>query len=129
MYTRIHMYYKLKYILKCFRGSFLALFRFIHKLERGVAWRDPSHVIPKVKWFMHAIFSVCCSKGLSGLVQFLAFFWHDMKTEMGVIIYIYLKHSLDYIDSNYIRVHWSDSLSSVFFLQYHFWHFSFTHGK
>ena len=35
-------------------------------------------------------------------VPFLALFGPDMKTEMGMIIYIYLKHSPGYIDSNYI---------------------------
>ena len=30
-------------------------------------------------------------------VPFLAFFGPDMNTEMGVVIYMYLKHSPDYI--------------------------------
>ena len=38
-----------------------------------------------------------------------------MKIEMGVVIYMYLKHSPDYIDSKYIWVHGSNFLySSVF---------------
>ena len=32
----------------------------------------------------------------------LAFFRHDMKTEIGVVIYMYLKHSPNCIDSKYI---------------------------
>ena len=35
-----------------------------------------------------------------------------MNTEMGVVIYMYLKHSSDYIDSKYIWVHWSNSQGS-----------------
>ena len=38
-------------------------------------------------------------------VLFLAFFGCEMKTELGVVIYMYLKHSPDYIDSKYIWVH------------------------
>ena len=38
-------------------------------------------------------------------VPFLASFWPDTNTEMGVVIYMYLKHSQDYIDSKYIWVH------------------------
>ena len=37
-------------------------------------------------------------------VPFLAFFGPEMNTEMGVVLYMYLKHSLDYIDSKYIWV-------------------------
>ena len=43
---------------------------------------------------------VCMAK-----VSFLAFFGPDMNTEMGVVIYMYLKCSPDYIDSRYIWVH------------------------
>ena len=54
-----------------------------------------------------------CSKGLSSRSTFLTFFGPDMKTEMGVImIYMYLKHSPDYIDSKYMWVHESNSLGS-----------------
>ena len=43
----------------------------------------------------------------------LAFFAPDMKKEMGVVIYMYLKYSQsDYIDSKYIWVHGSNSLGS-----------------
>ena len=38
-----------------------------------------------------------------------------MKKEMGVIIYTYLKHSPDYINSKYIWVHRSNSLGSRVF--------------
>ena len=38
-----------------------------------------------------------------------------MKTEMGVVTYMYLKHSPDYIDSKYILVHGSNSLGSSVF--------------
>ena len=34
----------------------------------------------------------------------------DMNTEMGVVIYMHLKHSPDYIDSKYRWVHGSNSL-------------------
>ena len=40
-----------------------------------------------------------------------------MKTEMGVVIYMYLKHSPDYIDSKYIWVHGSNSLGSSVFAE------------
>ena len=42
-------------------------------------------------------------------IPFLAFFGLDMETEMGVVIYMYLKHSPDYIDFKYLRVHISNS--------------------
>ena len=35
-------------------------------------------------------------------VTFLASFGPDMKTEVGVVIQMYLKQSSDYIDSKYI---------------------------
>ena len=38
-------------------------------------------------------------------VLFLALFGPDMKTEMGVVIYMYLKYSPDYIDSKYIYIY------------------------
>ena len=40
--------------------------------------------------------------GLS--IPFLTFFGHDMKIEIGVVIYMYLKYSPDDIDSKYIWV-------------------------
>ena len=51
--------------------------------------------------------------GLS--VPFLAFFGLDMKTDVGMVIYMYLKHSADYIDCKYIWVHGSNSLDSSVF--------------
>ena len=42
---------------------------------------------------------VCLAK-----VPFLAFLGPVMNTEMGVVIYMYLKHSPYYIDSKYIWV-------------------------
>ena len=40
---------------------------------------------------------------------------HEIKTDLGVVIYMYLKYSPDYIDSKYIWFHWSNSLDlSVF---------------
>ena len=50
-------------------------------------------------------------------VPFLAFFGPDIITEMGVVIYRYLKHSPDYIDSKYIWVHGSNSLGSSVFAE------------
>ena len=35
-----------------------------------------------------------------------------MNTKMGVVIYIYLKYSSDYIDYKYIWVHGSNSIGS-----------------
>ena len=61
---------------------------------------------------------VCMAK-----VPFLAFFGPDMNIEMGVIIYMYLKHSPDYIDSKYISVHGPTPKVQVFWQIYHFWHF------
>ena len=37
----------------------------------------------------------------------MAFFGPDIKTEMAVVIYMYLEHSPDYIDSQYIWVYGS----------------------
>ena len=50
---------------------------------------------------------VCLAK-----VPFLAFFGPDMNSGMGVVIYMYLKHSPDYIDSKYIWVHGSNFIGS-----------------
>ena len=67
-------------------------------MGKGVARWDPAHVTPKVKLCMHTMFYVCCSKGLS----FQSTLWPDINTEMGVVIYMHLKHSPDYIDSKYV---------------------------
>ena len=53
-------------------------------------------------------------------VPFWAFFGPDINTEMGMVIYMFLKHSPDYIDSKYICVHGSNSLGSSSLLKYHF---------
>ena len=53
---------------------------------------------------------------LQGLVwpkyHFWPFFGPDIKTEVAVVIYMYLKHSPDYIDSKYIWVYGFNSLGS-----------------
>ena len=56
-------------------------------------------------------------------VPFVAIFWPNMNTKMGVVIYMYLKHSSDYIDSKYIWVHESNSIGSSVFAEISFWHF------
>ena len=69
----------------------------------------------------------------------LFFFGPDIKTEMVVVMYMYLKYSPDYADSKYIWVHGSNSLGSsvfvgipfsaflalhrVFLVKYHIWLF------
>ena len=85
-------------------------------MKSGVARRDPAHITSKVNLCM---FQVCRSKGSMAKVPFLAFFFFgpDMKTEMGVVIFMYLKHSPDYIDCYYIWIHESDSLGSSFFAE------------
>ena len=52
----------------------------------------------------------CSSKGLSGPSTIFGFFLARHKTVMGVVLYMYLKYSTDYIDSKYIWVHRSNSL-------------------
>ena len=64
----------------------------------GVARRDPDHVTPKVNLCIHTMFKVCCSNSLYGqstIFGFIIFFGLDMDTEIGVVIYMYLKHSPD----------------------------------
>ena len=46
-----------------------------------------------------------------------------MKTKIGVIIYTYLKHSPDYIDSKYIWIHGSNYLGSSVFAEISFFLF------
>ena len=41
-------------------------------------------------------------QGLYGPSSIFGFFWPDMNTEMGLVMYMYLKHSPDYIYSKYI---------------------------
>ena len=54
-----------------------------------------------------------------------------MNTEMGVVIYMYLKHSPDYMDSKYILVHGQTKLLrfKCFCLYTTFGIFSHTHDK
>ena len=63
-------------------------------MGKGNARKDPTHVTPKIKLFN---------------------FGTNMKPEMGVVIYMYLKHPPDYIDSKYIWVHRFNSLGSSVF--------------
>ena len=67
---------------------------------------------------------VCLAK-----VPFLAFFGPNMKTEMDVVIYMYLKHSSDHIDSKYIWVHGSNSLGSSVFAKIPFLAFLALHRE
>ena len=76
-------------------------------MGRGVTRRDSARVTPNVKLCMHTMYYVCSSKGLS---HFWPYFEPNIKTEMIVVIYMYLKHSTDYIDPKYIWVHGSNSL-------------------
>ena len=79
----------------------------------GVARRDPTHVTPEVDLCIHTIMSVdlrvCMAK-----VPFLALWGVDMNIRMGVVIYMYSKHSPDYIDSKYM-CSWLNSLGSSVF--------------
>ena len=60
---------------------------------------------------------VCLAK-----VPFLDSFGPDTERKVGVVIYMYLKHSSDYIDSKYIWVHWFNSLGSNVSAEIPFWH-------
>ena len=44
-------------------------------------------------------------------VPFLDHFWPNMNTEMGVVLYMYLKHPHDYFDAEYIWVHRSNTFA------------------
>ena len=52
-----------------------------------------------------------------------------MKIAMGVVIYMYLKHSLDYIVSKYIWFHGSNSLGSIVFAEIPFLAFLSLHRE
>ena len=82
-------------------------------MGRGVARRDPAHVTPKVKCGCRPCFKSVGPR--AGKVPFLSFFGLDMKTEMGIVVFMYLKHSPDYINSKYIWIHGSNSLGSSVF--------------
>ena len=70
-------------------------------------------LLPKSSCVCYHVLSLSLQGSVRPKYHFWHFFWPDMKTEMGVVIYMYLKHSPDYIDSKYIWV-------QVFFLKYHF---------
>ena len=52
-----------------------------------------------------------------------------MKTEMDVVMYLYSKHSLGYIDSKYIWVHRSKSLGSSISLEIPFLSYVSLHSE
>ena len=69
---------------------------------------DSTLLLPKSSCVCIPYIKSVAPRGCLVKVPFLAFFFFfgpDIKTEMGVVIYMYLKHSLDYIDSKYIWVH------------------------
>ena len=97
-----------------FRSSFIGTYLLYTPMGRGVTRRDSAHFTPTVKC-IPGIESVAPRLFLV-IVPFLPFFFGpNIKTEMGVVIYMYLKHSPDYIDSKYIWVHVSNSLGSSVF--------------
>ena len=65
------------------------------------------------------------------LAFILAFIWPDIKTEVGVVIYMNLKHSPDFIDSKYIYilVCWSNSLGSSVYAEIPFLAFLALHRE
>ena len=55
---------------------------------------------------MYAYHVLTCFKFVAPKVwSIFGFFEPDMNTELGVVIYMYLKHSPDYIDSKYIYLY------------------------
>ena len=54
-------------------------------------------LLPKSSCICISCVLICRSTGMS--VPFLAFFGPNMKTDVGAVMYIYLKHSSDYIHS------------------------------
>ena len=62
-------------------------------------------------------------------IPFVAFFGPDIKTEMGVVTYMYLKHFPDNIDSKYIWVHGCNSLGSSVFTEIPFLAFLVLHRE
>ena len=80
--------------------------------------------------------SICvCFKSVAPRVRmakstiFGLLFGPDMKTEMGVVIFMYLKHSPDYIDSNYIWIHGSNFFGSNVFAEIPFLAFLALHRE
>ena len=78
---------------------FFGNFSLYTPMKNGVAKRDPAHVTSKVNLCM---FKSVAPRGRWPKYHICPLFGPDMKTEMGVVIFMYLKHSLDYIDCNYI---------------------------
>ena len=74
--------------------------------------------------FKYVTSKVCLTK-----VPFVAIFWPDMNTKMGVFIYMYLKYCSDYIDSKYIWVHGSNSIDSSVSAEISFLSFLALHRK
>ena len=62
-------------------------------------------------------------------VPFWPFFGPDIKTEMDAVIYMYLKYSPDYVDSNYIWIDGSNSQGSSVFAEVPFLAFWALHTK
>ena len=62
-------------------------------------------------------------------IPFVAIFWHNMNTKIGVVIYMFLKHSSDYIYSKYIWVHESNSRGSSVLAEISFLAFLVLHGN
>ena len=91
----------------------------------GVARRDPTHVTPKVICVCIPCFKSIAPRVCMAKVQFLEFFGPDMNTEMGVVIYMYLKHPPDYIDSKYIWIHGLIPKVQVFMQMYLLFFFAF----
>ena len=132
--TYIHTY-KPKYILKWVCGSnslgpilsqnFLFLGGHFFSVHTNGKWcsKEGSHPCYSQSQFVCAYHVLSLSH--KGFVWPNTFFFcgPDMKTEMGVVIYMYLKHFPDHIDSKYIWVHDLTSKVQVFLLIYHFWHF------
>ena len=56
-------------------------------------------LLPKSSCVCIQCFKSVAPKICMAEVPFLAMFGPDVNTEMGVVIYIYLKHSSDYIGS------------------------------
>ena len=69
------------------------------------------------KLCMHTMNEVCYFKGLFCQSTIFGLFSPDIKSEMGVVNCMYLKHSPDYIDSKYIWVYESNSLGSGVFVE------------
>ena len=99
-------------------------------MGRGVARRDLAHVTLKVKLCMLMMVSTL---SLQVFVWPKYYFWPifgpGMKTEMGVVIYMYFKDSPHYVDSKYILVHESISPGSSVLAEIPFLAFSILHRE